>query len=415
MPDVAPAGAVREGAGMIAALQLLVAPLAAAFFALWAGWLALAAETDADLPRVLADQLPAEAGRLTPSRALHVAHLALLVLAAAGGGTAVSWWAWAPIGAAWRFLLTAGLFWVVGDILPRMLASIAPELPGLARPLAVRTLKVFGPLLRAVAWADRRSRPAQTVHRRESGPARRDMLLGLFSLADTTVAEVMTPRIDIVAVDASAPRDQVITVLRRSEHARLLVYEGQPDAVVGVLFAKDMLASLAQSGGPAVSWNSLIRPAAFVPEGKTLDRQLRDFQRGPSHLAVVVDEFGGTAGIVTLEDILEQIVGEIQDEYDTDEAVPIQERAGEQLQVEGGVPLSELESVLGHRFSREDVSTVGGLVLAEFGRVPRTGEAIDLDGFHIVVDQMARRRVRRVSVQRPAVKSTSAESEEESA
>ena len=242
---------------------------------------------------------------------------------------------------------------------------------------------------------------------------RRDMLLGLFSLADTTVAEVMTPRSDIVAVDAAAGRDEVIATLGHSEHARILVYDGQPDAVVGVLFAKDMLASLHQPQGAPIEWSTLIRPAAFVPEGKTLDRQLRDFQRGPSHLAVVVDEFGGTAGIVTLEDILEQIVGEIQDEYDTDEVAPIQETGGEELKVEGGVPLSELESVLGHSFGREDVSTVGGLVLAEFGRVPRSGEAIDLHGYHIVVDQVARRRVRRVSVQRPAVLTTPDEKAEE--
>ena len=134
-----------------------------------------------------------------------------------------------------------------------------------------------------------------------------------------------------------------------------------------------------------------------------LDRQLRDFQRGPSHLAVVVDEFGGTAGLVTLEDILEQIVGEIQDERDIDEVAPIQVVGEDQLRVEGGVALSELEGVLGHSFDREDVSTVGGLVLAEFGRVPRTGEVIDLDGYRLIVEQVIRRRVRRVAVYRPPV------------
>jgi CBS domain containing-hemolysin-like protein len=227
----------------------------------------------------------------------------------------------------------------------------------------------------------------------------RDLLLGVFSLADTTVEEVMTPRIDIVAVDSSATREEVVEILRNSEHARLLVFDGNPDAVAGVIYAKDVLAS----GSAEEAWHALIRPSAFVPEGKTLDRQLRDFQRGPSHLAVVVDEFGGTAGIVTLEDILEQIVGEIHDERDTDEVVPIQEVAGDQLRVDGGVALSELEATLGHSFDREDVSTVGGLVLAEFGRVPRVGEAIDLQGYQLLVEQVVRRRVRRVAVRRPAV------------
>jgi len=219
---------------------------------------------------------------------------------------------------------------------------------------------------------------------------------------------VMTPRIDIVAVDSAAARDEVIETLKNSEHARLLVFDDHPDAVAGVIYAKDILAAAADDATP---WHALVRPAAFVPEGKTLDRQLRDFQRGPSHLAVVVDEFGGTAGIVTLEDILEQIVGEIQDERDVDEVAPIQVVSEDQLRVEGGVALSELESVLGHSFDREDVSTVGGLVLAEFGRVPRTGEVIDLDGYRLIVEQVVRRRVRRVAVHRPRVEAPVAGSE----
>jgi magnesium and cobalt transporter len=262
-----------------------------------------------------------------------------------------------------------------------------------------------------VAWADRRIHPKARPVLRESGAVRRDMLLGLFSLADTTVSEVMTPRIDIVAVDASAAEDEVVTTLRRSEHARILVYEDHPDAVIGVLFAKDMLARLPDNTA-ADPWNTLIRPAAFVPEGKTLDRQLRDFQRGPSHLAVVVDEFGGTAGIVTLEDILEQIVGEIQDEHDTDETAPVQELPEGRLSIEGGVPLAELEAILGHSFGREDVSTVGGLMLDAFGRVPRSGEAVAVDGIRFAVEQVARRRVRRVQVDRPAAPAGATEIDE---
>jgi magnesium and cobalt transporter len=243
---------------------------------------------------------------------------------------------------------------------------------------------------------------------RERGTVRRDMLLGLFSLADMTVDEVMTPRIDIVAVDTAAGRDEVIATLRRSEHARILVYDDHPDALVGVLYAKDMLASLPRHT-EAEDWHALIRPAAFVPEGKTLDRQLRDFQRGPSHLAVVVDEFGGTAGIVTLEDILEQVVGEIQDEHDTDEAKPVVEEGEGRLSVEGGVPLSELESLLGHSFHREDLTTVGGLVLDAFGRVPRSGERTEVDGIELLVEQVARRRVRRVLISKPLRAESAAE------
>ena len=384
---------------MIQMLQLFIAPLVAAGLTLWAAWLALAAESDADLPRALGGEFGGEMGGGTLSRNLHVAHLTLLVLAGAAAGGAVVWWARSPLGGLLRVGLAVGLVWVLGDLLPRLLAAVAPELTVPARRAAAATLAPFRPLLRLVERVDVKTRarlPAD--HTQHAGPAERDMLLGVFSLADTTVAEVMTPRIDIVAVDSSAEREEVIQTLRSAEHARLLVYDGHPDAVAGVVYAKDILAS-EEGEGP---WHALIRPAAFVPEGKTLDRQLRDFQRGPSHLAVVVDEFGGTAGLVTLEDILEQIVGEIQDEYDTDEVTPIQVLGRDHLRVDGGVALSELEGVLGHTFDREDVSTVGGLVLAEFGRVPRAGESLDVQGYRLTVEQVVRRRVRRVAVHRLA-------------
>jgi putative hemolysin len=394
---------------MIAMLQLFIAPLLAALLTLWAAWLALAAESDADLPRALSGQLGPQGSAGTISRHLHVAHLALLMLAGAAAGGAVAWWAWSPAVGAVRLLLAVLLVWVLGDLVPRLLAAVAPELTGPVRRAAIPTLVPFRPLLQLAAWADDRARARAPVGRsRQSGEAQRDMLLGVFSLADTTVAEVMTPRIDIVAVDTSAEQDEVVKTLRSSEHARLLVYDGHPDAVVGVIYAKDILAVGPDDPRP---WHALIRPAAFVPEGKTLDRQVRDFQRGPSHLAVVVDEFGGTAGIVTLEDILEQIVGEIQDEYDTDEVAPIQVVSEDQWRVEGGVALSELESALGHSFDRDDVSTVGGLVLAEFGRVPRSGESIDVEGFRVVVEHVVRRRVKRIGVYRQPVEVSVVESE----
>jgi CBS domain containing-hemolysin-like protein len=384
---------------VIAFLQLFLAPLVAAALTLWAAWLTLAAESDADLPRALGgDDLPETAGG-SLSRHLHVAHLALLVLAGAAAGAAVAWWARSPTGGLIRLVAAIGLVWIVGDLLPRIVGAVAPELTRPARRGAAATLTPLRPFLRLAGWADARARARiPTNGTRNTGPAERDMLLGVFSLAGTTVAEVMTPRIDIVAVDSSSTREEVMATLRRSEHARLLVYDAHPDAVAGVIYAKDILAGT----GDGAPWTAAIRPASYVPEGKTLDRQLRDFQRGPSHLAVVVDEFGGTAGLVTLEDILEQIVGEIQDEYDTDEVAPIQVVGPDQLRVEGGVALSELEGVLGHSFAREDVSTVGGLVLAELGRVPRSGEQMDIQGYRLTVEQVVRRRVRRVGVERIA-------------
>jgi putative hemolysin len=396
---------------MIALLQLFIAPLIAALLTLWAAWLALAAEADAELPRTLSGQLGPVGSAGTLSRDLHIAHLALLMVAGAAAGGAVAWWAWSPPLGLARLFLAILMVWVIGDLVPRLLAAVAPDITLPVRRAAAATLVPFRPLLRLASWADERARARAPAHpHSHSGEAQRDMLLGVFALADTTVAEVMTPRIDIVAVDTSADRAEVVTTLRSSEHARILVYDGNPDAVVGVMYAKDILAIGPNDQRP---WHTLIRPAVFVPEGKTLDRQVRDFQRGPSHLAVVVDEFGGTAGIVTLEDILEQIVGEIQDEYDTDEVAPIQVVSEDHWRVEGSVTLSELESALGHSFDRDDVSTVGGLVLAEFGRVPRSGESIDVEGFRLAVEHVVRRRVKRIGVHRLSIEASVSGAREE--
>lgn len=386
--------------GILSALQQFLAPLLVFGLTVWAGWLAFANEADGDLPRVLAGQLPLGAGQLSTARSLHVAHLALLALAGVVAGASVLWWIRAPAGALMRLLVAVAMVWALGDLLPRLLAAIAPELTGPARRAAIGSLALLRPLLSLIAWFDRRFVTPAPEERRGFGAEQRDMLLGVFSLADMTVAEVMTPRIDIVGVDLADDRDAVMAVLRRAEHARLLVYDETPDSVAGVIYAKDLIAT--RDAVPAGPWQALIRPAAFVPEAKSLDRQLRDFQRGPAHLAVVVDEFGGTAGLITLEDILEQIVGEIQDEYDTDEVAPIQRMDEARLRVQGGVALAELEAELGHDFGREDVSTVGGLVLAELGRVPRAGERLRLDGFELAVEQVLRRRVRRVVVRRLA-------------
>lgn len=383
---------------MIGTLQLLATVLLAAAFTGWAAWLALVAEAEGDLPRFLADQLaPATAGLPLP-RALQVTRLALLGLAGAAAATAFDWWNWAGPWSLLRLALLAGAIWVAGDLAPRLLAAAAPEAAAAVRRPALRTLRAFRALLGLVGRADRwGAGAAERARQRELGAGRRDMLLGLFSLADTTVAEVMTPRIDVLAVDRAAERHDVLEAFRRYGHSRLPVFDDNPDAVVGLIYVKDLLP---RPGADAADWHALIRPVPFVPEGKTLYRQLRDFQRTRAHLAVVVDEFGGTAGIVTIEDILEQVVGEIRDERDTDEGVAIEQDGPDRLWVQGAVPLAELETVLDHRFEREDVDTVGGLVLALFGRVPRPGEAVEADGFRIVAEQVVRRRVRRVHVQR---------------
>ena len=380
---------------MSALLRGLLAPLALVGFSAWAAWLALAAEAEGDLPRAE----PEGSGTLPLARQLHLAHLALLVIAGAAAATAVRWWSWSPLQGSLRLVLAVAVVWVVGDLLPRLLAAIAPDMARLARPAAARSLGIFRPLFDVVGRVDRRGMRPLAAASRAAGRPPRDAIIGVFSLSDMTVDEVMTPRIDMVAVDLADSREEVVSTFSRSEHARLPVFEGHPDAVAGVVYAKDMLAHL-EDDETGARWTSLIRPVPFVPEGKTLDRQLRDFQRGPSHLAVVVDEFGGTAGLITLEDILEQVVGEIHDEYDVDEVEPVVPVGPDAFRLQGGVALSELEALFHQDLGREDVSTVGGLVLAELGRVPRAGDRVRLGELELEVEQVSRRRVRRVLARR---------------
>ena len=181
------------------------------------------------------------------------------------------------------------------------------------------------------------------------------------------------------------------------------MYDGTPDNIAGVVFAKDLVPFAMGLGendaAAAARWQDLVRPAAFVPETKTLDSQLRDFQRGPAHLAIVVDEFGGTSGLITLEDILEEIVGEIHDEHDVGEAPSIRQD-GDRYWVDGRVTLDDLSQALGRSFEHPEVSTVGGLVYSVLGRVPRAGDELTLDGYQVVVERVDRRRVTRVLLQR---------------
>jgi CBS domain containing-hemolysin-like protein len=366
---------------------------------LWAGFVALAGEEVADLRAAVLQ--PPVRGALPPERVLHVLHVASLTFAAVLAGTGTGWWAFPPATAVLRVTLVTLLVWAVGDLAPRLLGSLAPELVQYARRVVLASAPIFAPLLWMARRLDQGGLADGTPATEARTEATHEMALGVFSLKEMSVAEVMTPRIDIVGVDVTAGEEAVVHTLRHSEHARLLVTDGHADQVVGVIYAKDVLTRLAGETEGRGEWQALIRPATFVPEGKTLERQLRDFQRGPGHIVVVVDEYGGTAGIVTLEDILEQIVGEIQDEYDVDEVVPLQRHDDGHLTVQGGVALADLEAEVEHDFDREDIATVGGLALAELGHVPRAGERFVLDGWRFTVELVIRRRVRRVSVWPP--------------
>jgi len=383
---------------------LLGGALVALGAGLWAGLLALAEEAAVgEALHTLGDAPPRTVGGRVPlHRALHVSRLSLLVLGAVGASRALAWWQQPWERSLLELAAAVGLLFVVGDALPRSIARLAPEVATAALPLARRTLVPFGPLLWLLAWVDRGLHSLVAVPRPlqpDLGTAQRDMLLGIFTLADTTVDEVLTPRLDMVAVDISATREELLDTLRQSEHTRLPAYDGTPDNIAGVVYAKDLVPfvmGLSEGGGATARWQDLVRPALFVPETKTLDSQLRDFQRGPAHLAIVVDEFGGTSGLITLEDILEEIVGEIRDEHDVEAPAAIR-RDGSRFVVDGRASLNDLSQALGRSFEHPDISTVGGLIYSVLGRVPRAGEELVLDGFRVVVERVDRRRVTRVS------------------
>jgi CBS domain containing-hemolysin-like protein len=379
-------------------LWLLIAGAAAA----WGAVLALAEQAPGVSP-TLADP-PLDPHRPIPiARALWIGRTALLVGAAVAAGLAVAWWRRAPLVGAGALLMTWLVALLIGEALPRALGPLAPRAAARALPLARRTLTPFRPLLGLMAAADQlahRILPSRRSQPGLLGAAHRDMLLGVFSLEDTSVEDIMTPRLDIVAVSTSAAWPEVAAVVREGEHSRIPVHRDSLDDIAGMLYARDLAPVLAGIRVPPEHWHELIRPVPFVPESKSLAAQLRDFQRGATHLAIVVDEFGGTSGLVTLEDVLEEVVGEIHDEYDVDEAPAVEREGNHRFWVDGGLTLDDLSAVLGEPFEHEEVSTVGGLIYSELGRVPRPGERLQIGSFRVVVEEVVRRRIRRVYFER---------------
>jgi CBS domain containing-hemolysin-like protein len=231
-------------------------------------------------------------------------------------------------------------------------------------------------------------------------PPEEELIHGVFSLGETEVQEIMVPRVDIVGIDAATPWSEVLDRVRSSEHARFPVFRDTLDEVTGILYAKDILPAIIADEEPSNGWLSLIRAPAFIPISKRIDEQLREFQSSRTHIAIVSDEYGGTAGLVTIEDILEEIVGEIRDEYDVEEPQIRQE--GLRYWTSGLLSIDELSELLNVDFGIEDVTTVGGLVYALFDRVPKSGESLVHAGFRIVVERVHRRRIERVYFERLA-------------
>jgi putative hemolysin len=225
------------------------------------------------------------------------------------------------------------------------------------------------------------------------------MISAVMSLSDSKLHEVMVPRIDIAAIDQEASFDDAVTLVLTEGHSRTPLYKESVDHIVGILYAKDLLRIIA-AGGPRPRLRDIMRPALFVPESQAVDDLLNELQRRRVHMAIVLDEYGGTAGLVTIEDLLEEIVGEIQDEFDEEEPMKVIVREGEAI-LDGRADIDEMGELIDPALELEDdeeYDTVGGFVYHRIGRVPVVGDTVAVDPFKITVIKVIGRRVGKVRV-----------------
>lgn len=298
------------------------------------------------------------------------------------------------------------------EALPRLVVSRSPDRwTSRLSPLVDVLRAVFGVppwlLRRLLAWARPPGPPQDTeeilrlVELEETGAPieeeEREMIRGVIHLADRTVREIMVPRIDIVAVEVNASLDDVLRLITTRGYSRIPVYEDTIDNIVGVVYAKDLIRLLAQ--GTRAPIREVMRPPHFVPESKRVDELLAELRNSRVHIAIVVDEYGGTAGLVTIEDLLEEIVGEIQDEYDVEEAT-IERVAEDEAIVDARVSLDAVNELFDLDLESEDYDTIGGFVYHHLGKVPAPGDEFQADGLSLQVLSVAGRRIRKLRVRK---------------
>jgi CBS domain containing-hemolysin-like protein len=242
------------------------------------------------------------------------------------------------------------------------------------------------------------------------------MINAVIELGERRLHEVMIPRIAIVALPASAGLEETIDKVVDEGHSRVPVFEESIDEVIGILYAKDLLPFLKTSSKPRPAIRTLLRPPVFVPESMTVDDLLHEFQRRKVHIAIVLDEYGGTAGLVTIEDLLEEIVGEIQDEFDTEEPMVVK-LSDDEARVDGRANIDDLTDLFDTNLELEDedeYDTVGGLNYHRIGGVPSPGDQVSVDGLTLTVESTDGRRVGKVLVvRRPADEEEGARPEED--
>ncbi|HEY8921468.1 MAG TPA: hemolysin family protein [Candidatus Limnocylindria bacterium] len=346
---------------------------------------------------------------------------------------------WAPIKEAAptiAFLLTTMIIAlvtiVIGELAPKTLALSFTERFALAvaRPIAFmgRLLSPFvwlvslisGFLVRALGGKNRPQAGYLSTEElkmlvetgSEQGGIEEDekeMIHGVIELADTQVHEVMVPRIGIRAVDVNDPMEEVLDLIVRAGHSRVPVYEENLDNIIGILYAKDLLPYLKGNGGgaPDIDIRKLARPPVYVPETKAVDELLHEMQVTKRHIAIVVDEYGGTAGLITLEDVVEEIVGEIEDEYDREESLvePLEEEGKVAFRVDGRVSMDDLRDLFDLSDTEEEdedeYDTVGGFIVHRVGRIPLPGAVVPFRDVTLTVEAAEPRRIAKVIATRP--------------
>jgi putative hemolysin len=228
----------------------------------------------------------------------------------------------------------------------------------------------------------------------------RQLIHSIIEFGDTVVREVMVPRPDMVSVEARASVTDVMEVVMSAGYSRIPVYEQGIDDIAGIVYAKDLMRATREGRGSEPVRN-LVRPARFVPETKRVAELMPEMQREKAHMAIVVDEYGGTAGLVTLEDLIEELVGEIVDEYDVEEA-PVEPLPDGDVRVNARMPIDELNELLDVEFPQGNWDTVGGLIFNLLGHVPTEGESVEYDGHRLRAEKVQGRRIGRVRISKVA-------------
>lgn len=305
---------------------------------------------------------------------------------------------WGVMAAALAFAALVGLQLWVGA-----LAARSPERAALmAAPWVVAATWPFRPLARLVRPSvieDIEEGWELIAEDHQAGPLQeeeRQMVRGILELEQTTAREIMVPRIDIVAVDTQATLSQVVDTIVERGYSRIPLYQDTIDSIVGVIYAKDIIQELGK-GHTDARLEDIARPPLFIPESKKIHELLREFQKQRVHMAIVVDEYGGTEGLVTIEDLLEEIVGEIEDEYDREEP-RIQRVSATEAIVDARLDIDSFNEEFGVDIEEEYFDTIGGFVYNKLGKMPSVGDEIHADGLTISVLSTLGRRIRKVRV-----------------